>query len=156
MYEWRQFCVGDSQEDNNESFRCFYTCYRVHRKDFVYASINTYLQWCDGNLAWVGILCHQGERGWDSRAWERSRLSTVADDPRDSQGKSVFWFFNMEHWGCLIPRSLAITFWGLLELFIKENGDERSDWIGRKSEAFPFLSFSFPLLPARASCLSRP
>lgn len=82
----------------------------------------------------------EGEIPGHVRAWERSRLSIVAHEPRDSHGKSLFW-------------SLAITFWGLLELFIKEKGDEKSDGIGRKSEAFPFLSFSFPLLPACASCL---
>ena len=39
----------------------------------------------------------EGEIPGRVRSWERSRLSTVANDPRDSQGKSVFWFFNMKH-----------------------------------------------------------
>ena len=43
------------------------------------------------------------------------------------------------------PQSLAITFWGIFELIIKESGDEGSDGKRRKSEAtFPSLSFSFP------------
>ena len=40
------------------------------------------------------------------------------------------------------PQSLAITFWGIFELIIKESGDEGSDGKGRKS-----LFFSFPSLP---------
>ena len=96
----------------------------------------------------------EGEIPGRVRAWERSRLSTAADDPRDSQGKSVFWFFNMEHWGCLIPSRLRSLFGGYYSYLLRKTGTKGVIGLGEKAKLFPFSLFLSHYSPlALLACL---